>query len=432
MQLNTAVFRVLRLQKLLRRRAMLAGAIAIALLADAGVTRSADQSPAAFSFAAYGDSRPMMYLPIKDGQPEISKLFVEMFGLVLPEKVAEEVVKRDVKMTFDPATKELIQVIMPFASKTEVMTLTIDKGWVTEASVEDVKLLPGVHRTMFRLSGGDWVGREIVKDVPLNDGTFRPIKVVATPGTVANPIFPAPSVAGNTEGQPRIIACILGAMAKAMPGQIGANEGGTACSLLMGGTHPDTGEYWTHYQLEGCGWGGRPDRDGNSSQICAHASTIRATPIEVFESRFPLRVLEYSLRPDSGGPGRYRGGLGVKRLFEVTAPSVTLSALLDRVKLGSWGLERGKRGDPAGLFLKRRKCSELRRFTHGFFHARHVNIRTRIERLRDMLANSEAWITRLVGHLTRYRDAMHRILAAPPIARAYRFVTPALSPADSS
>ena len=54
-------------------------------------------------------------------------------------------------------------------------------------------------------------------------------------------------------------------MAKAMPGQIGANEGGTACSLLMGGIHPETGEYWTHYQLEGCGWGGRPDRDGNSS-----------------------------------------------------------------------------------------------------------------------------------------------------------------------
>jgi N-methylhydantoinase B len=203
------------------------------------------------------------------------------------------------------------------------------------------------------------------KDVPLNAGTFRPIKVVAPPGTVANPTFPAPSVAGNTEGQPRIIACILGAMAKAMPGQIGANEGGTACSLLMGGTHPETGEYWTHYQLEGCGWGGRPDRDGNSSQVCAHASTIRATPIEVFESRFPLRVLEYSLRADSGGPGQYRGGLGCRRIFEVTAPSVTLSALLDRVKLGSWGLNRGKRGDPAGLFLRRRGEKRFRTFVEA-------------------------------------------------------------------
>jgi hypothetical protein len=61
----------------------------------------------------------MMYLPYKEGQPDLNKLFVEMFGLVLPEKVAEEVVKRDVKTIFDPVTKELIKVIMPFASKTE-------------------------------------------------------------------------------------------------------------------------------------------------------------------------------------------------------------------------------------------------------------------------------------------------------------------------
>ena len=66
-----------------------------------------------FSFAVYGDSRPMMYLPPKDGQPDLVKLFVEMFGLVMPEKIAEEVVKKDVKMIFDPVTKELIKVIMP-------------------------------------------------------------------------------------------------------------------------------------------------------------------------------------------------------------------------------------------------------------------------------------------------------------------------------
>ena len=134
--------------------------------------RAATKSESGFSFAAYGDSRPMMYLPIKEGQPDASTLFVEMFGLVLPEKVAEEVVKKGVKMIFDPDTKELIQVVMPFASKTEVMTMTVDKGWVTEASVEDVKLLPGVHRTMFRLQGGDWVAREIVKDVQSGRARF--------------------------------------------------------------------------------------------------------------------------------------------------------------------------------------------------------------------------------------------------------------------
>ena len=90
----------------------------------------------------------------------------------MPGKIAEAVVKRDVKTIFDPVTKELIKVIMPFESKTEVMTLTVDKGWVTEASVEDVKLLPGVHRTMFRLQGGEWVAREIVKDVKSGRAKF--------------------------------------------------------------------------------------------------------------------------------------------------------------------------------------------------------------------------------------------------------------------
>ena len=114
----------------------------------------------------------MMYLPFKEGAPQLNQLFLDMFGLVMPEKVAEEVVTRDVKLTFDPVTDELIQIVMPFATKSEVTTLTLDQGWVTEASVEDVKLLPGVHRTMFRLQGGDWVAREIVRDVNTGRAEF--------------------------------------------------------------------------------------------------------------------------------------------------------------------------------------------------------------------------------------------------------------------
>jgi hypothetical protein len=119
-----------------------------------------------FSFAVYGDSRSMMYLPYRlDQREEAIKLMVNIFDLVFPEKTAEEVVQKYVKLTYDPVTNELIQIVMPFATKSEVATLTVDKGWVTEASVEDVQLLPGVRRTMFRLQGGEWVAREIVKDV---------------------------------------------------------------------------------------------------------------------------------------------------------------------------------------------------------------------------------------------------------------------------
>src|SRR5271166_3551140 len=127
----------------------------------------------AFSFAVYGDSRSMMYLPYKlEQEAEARQLMVDIFSLVLPEKVSEEMVKRDVKLTYDPATGELAQIVMPFDTRSEVTTLTVDKGWITEASVEDVKLLPGVRRTMFRLYGGEWVAREIVKDVQSGRAKF--------------------------------------------------------------------------------------------------------------------------------------------------------------------------------------------------------------------------------------------------------------------
>ncbi|CDM56343.1 hypothetical protein LPU83_0663 [Rhizobium favelukesii] len=154
-----------------RRNVLLASAAGTLALAARNAAAQ-DASKAGFSFAAYGDSRPMMYLPSKEGSPDLTQMFVEMFGLVMPEKVAKEVVEKDVKLTFDPTTKELIQVVMPFTSKSEITTMTLDQGWVTEASVEDVKLLPGVHRTMFRLAGGEWVAREIVQDVKAGRAEF--------------------------------------------------------------------------------------------------------------------------------------------------------------------------------------------------------------------------------------------------------------------
>ena len=157
------------------RRALLAGMAVIPVLGEALHPTSAQAqtaTPDRLSFAVCGDTRPMMYLPYKDGKPDLTKLFVEMFGLVMPDKVAEEVVKRDVKMIFDPGSNDLIQVIMPFMSNSEVMTLSVDQGWVTRAVVEDVKLLPGVQREMFRLEGGDWVAREVVQQVQSGRARF--------------------------------------------------------------------------------------------------------------------------------------------------------------------------------------------------------------------------------------------------------------------
>jgi hypothetical protein len=156
------------------RPILLAFAMALAFqLPTATAQQAASTANPGFSFAAYGDSRTMMYLPYKaDQEAEAKKLMVEMFNLVLPEKIAEEVVKKDVKLTYDPETGDLAQIVMPFMTRSEVMTLTVDQGWVTEASVEDVKLLPGVRRPIFRLIGGGWVAREVVKAVQAGQAKF--------------------------------------------------------------------------------------------------------------------------------------------------------------------------------------------------------------------------------------------------------------------
>ena len=148
----------------------------IALAVLAGNVYSQEKShpsSSGFSFDVYGDSRSMMYLPYKVAQEaEARKLMANMFELVLPPKVADAMVQKDVKLTYDPATKELVQMVMPFMTPSQVTTLKFDKGWVTEASVEDVKLLPGVSFTMYHVSGGDWVAREVVKDVQTGQAKF--------------------------------------------------------------------------------------------------------------------------------------------------------------------------------------------------------------------------------------------------------------------
>src|SRR6516162_3432952 len=107
----------------------------IALFALVAGPAAAKKSASGFSFAVYGDARSMMYLPYNlDQKEEATNTMVDMFELVLPEKVAAEVVKKDVKLIYDPATKELAQVIMPFMTHSEVTYMTLDKGWVTEAA----------------------------------------------------------------------------------------------------------------------------------------------------------------------------------------------------------------------------------------------------------------------------------------------------------
>jgi hypothetical protein len=122
--------------------AVLAGAIGVALVAFDGagpgknppevpMANAAQPKESGFSFAVYGDSRPMMYLPYKSDQiDKIHALLADMFSLAMPEKVSQEVVKTKVKLAFDPTTHELIRIQMPFESKSEVAYVTLEHGWL--------------------------------------------------------------------------------------------------------------------------------------------------------------------------------------------------------------------------------------------------------------------------------------------------------------
>jgi N-methylhydantoinase B len=206
------------------------------------------------------------------------------------------------------------------------------------------------------------------QNIPKNSGAYRPIRIIAPPGTVANVVYPGASVGGNTETHPKLADMVVGALAPALPGRVAAAEGGSACNFLFGGFHPKTGDYYANYHLEGCGWGAKSYDDGNDAIIVTNGN-CRNTPIEIFETRYPLRVLEYSLIPDSGGTGKFRGGLGTRRIMRVEpGAEVTVNALFDRTKpgFGAWGLEGGGKGGRGAVLVKRVGDGEFRTFAEVF------------------------------------------------------------------
>lgn len=179
--------------------------------------------------------------------------------------------------------------------------------------------------------------------IPKNSGCFRPIKVVSPPGTVANVDFPAPEVAGNTETHPRLAGIVIGAMAGCAPERVMAAEASTGTNFVFGGHHPEYDEYFACYDIMAGGWGGRQGFDGNNCNIAINGN-CRFNPTEVFETRFPLRVENCELLPDSAGAGTYRGGLGYERTLLITSVPITGSQCTDRHSVKPWSLFGGEEG----------------------------------------------------------------------------------------
>jgi len=190
--------------------------------------------------------------------------------------------------------------------------------------------------------------------IPFNHGCYRPISIIAPPGTFVNVEYPGSCVGGNSDSSPTTVDVVLGALSAAA-GKGTASDGDTHGILSIGGTDPRSRQPYAHLYFDGFGWGGRFDHDGNDVQV-GKTSNCANTPIEVLETRYPLECVEYGLNLDPvgmPGAGKFRGGFGTRRVLRVLAPEMTLSAHTNRNTVRPWGAEGGAEGGNCQVRLRR-------------------------------------------------------------------------------
>jgi N-methylhydantoinase B len=181
--------------------------------------------------------------------------------------------------------------------------------------------------------------------IPANAGCFKPIQIKAPSGTIVNAEPPAPVAGGNVETSTRIVDVTLKAFSSIIPERVCAACQGTMNNVTIGGVDPRTEKYFTYYETIAGGFGGRYNKDGVDG-IHSHMTNTLNTPIEALESAYPLRVRRYELVRGSGGRGRFRGGLGIRRETETLAQGSTISLMGERQRHGPWGLMQGRSGSP--------------------------------------------------------------------------------------
>jgi N-methylhydantoinase B len=190
----------------------------------------------------------------------------------------------------------------------------------------------------------------IGRDVPANAGCYRPIIVNAPEGSVANAQYPAP-VANRMAVGHRIVNAVMGAFAAALPERVPASYYGVSYAYAINAVNGD-GSRQVYFDLECGGWGAHPEGDGANGFSCGFHN-IANSPIEMIEGDYPITFTGYGLLPDSGGAGKYRGGLGLFRGFRLDAPMGTFAANLDRFKIPPYGLAGGQPGRGGKLTLTR-------------------------------------------------------------------------------
>ena len=181
-------------------------------------------------------------------------------------------------------------------------------------------------------------------DGPVNSGSFRPISISAPQGSFLNATYPA-AVGAMGDVRRSLESAVMAALAAVMPDRVTGDNKGTSNQLLVGGLRPDSKRVWLLYEAPAGGTGGFEGGDGNSAlRTFAEGDFTAVQPIEAIEQKFPLRIEECSLREDSAGDGRFRGGLGMRRVIRLLTKQGSLSCVSDKNIIPPYGLFGGTSG----------------------------------------------------------------------------------------
>ncbi len=210
----------------------------------------------------------------------------------------------------------------------------------------------GVNCPLSVTCNSTWFTVKAITDhtIPINQGCYRPVEIICPEGTVLNCTYPASVVSGVTETSPRIIDMLLKTLAPAIPNRVVAQSNDAACSGIFSGEDPDDKrakslrrKHVQHIDPHAGGYGARPMRDGvNAIRVLVGNAGIQS--VELIEHLVPLRVESWHLVDDSGGAGRWRGGLTSERVYRVLYNEAVLTVIAERGLVAPKGLFGGLEG----------------------------------------------------------------------------------------
>jgi N-methylhydantoinase B len=189
-------------------------------------------------------------------------------------------------------------------------------------------------------------------DYPINDGAFRGLKVIVPKGTIVSAVRPAPMRWWMTYPM-TLVDTIYKALQPAIPDRVIAGHHADLVTSQIHGINPSTREFFIGgLGPLGGGWGAKLTEDGVSATVCANDGDTHNSPNEQVEAKFPVVVERCALIPDSGGAGRYRGGLGIESVVRARS-NITLNTQTDRAHCKPWGLGGGLDAAGNAIHLRR-------------------------------------------------------------------------------